>query len=448
MAVNGSFRDRSGFVFIEDGQVFRQVNPSYQAHYDRLMVSGLYAKLTAAGLLIPHEEVGERRLRPEQIPFISYPYEWSFSQLKAAALATLSVQRTAMDHGLTLKDASAFNIQFRGPRPVLIDTLSFEIWDETAPWAAYRQFCQHFLAPLLLMAHTDVRLNQLSRVHIDGIPLDLASKLLPRHTWLRLGTLMHVHLHARFQKRYEDAGASAPAAGYSRFKLLALIDSLTSLVTGATWRPAGTVWTDYAGDHPSYSARALAHKTSVVSAFLDKAAPRRVWDLGANTGDFSRLATAKGMSVVSFDMDAGCVERNFLRAARENDGFMLPLVMDVTNPSPGIGWDGSERMPLAEREEPDTVLALGFIHHLALANNIPLDHIAGFFSRTGRTLIVEFVPVTDPFATRLLAGRQDLAAEYTQAAFESAFARHFDIVDAVPVTDSARTLFFMKRRTA
>ena len=221
-AHNASFRDPSGFLFTRDGVLYRQVNQVYAEDYRKLMDSGLYAKLVKAGLLIPHTEVdiepankklAFKVLCPEYVPFISYPYEWSFGQLKDAALATLSIQKRALKAGMVLKDASAYNIQFQRGKPTLIDTLSFEIYQEGEPWVAYRQFCQHFLAPLALMAYQDVRLSQLLRVYIDGIPLDLASELLPARTRWNLGLATHIHLHARAQKRYAEVAVSEARGG-------------------------------------------------------------------------------------------------------------------------------------------------------------------------------------------------------------------------------------------
>ncbi len=303
-AHNASFRDPSGFLFTHQGDLYRQVNRSYAAEYDRLMGSGLYEKLVKAGLLIPHTEVkippadketAYKVLRPERVPFISYPYEWSFGQLKDAALATLSIQRRALRLGMSLKDASAYNIQFQHGKPVLIDTLSFEIYIEGEPWVAYRQFCQHFLAPLALMAQRDVRLSQLLRIHLDGVPLDLASRLLPWRTRWNLGLSAHIHLHAKAQQRY--AGISVTEARgkrrMSRQALLGLLESLRTTVRKLEWKPAGTEWADYYQDN-NYTDHAFEHKKVLVADWLAKIAPRMVWDLGANTGVFSRLALRTG----------------------------------------------------------------------------------------------------------------------------------------------------------
>ena len=235
--VPGSFRDPSGFLFWQNGSLYRQINIIYKDHYDRLMNSGLYEELTKTGLLIPHQEVdiepaqpgiAYKIIQPERIDFISYPYEWCFSQLKDAALTTLRIQKKALDFGLSLKDASAYNVQFRKGKPVFIDTLSFESYHEGQPWIAYRQFCQHFLAPLALMSCKDIRLNQLLRIYIDGIPLDLASSLQPFRTRFSLSLLSHIHLHARSQKRFADKKVDTRQIKLSRVGLLGLINNLES----------------------------------------------------------------------------------------------------------------------------------------------------------------------------------------------------------------------------
>ena len=299
-----SFRDPSGFLFQQEGVIYRQVNLAYKDDYDHLMGSGLYQSLVDDSLLIPHQEVSVespapelayRIIKPEPVPFISYPYEWCFSQLKDAALTTLKIQKTALDFGMSLKDCSAYNIQFRNGRPIFIDTLSFEKYREGQPWVAYRQFCQHFLAPLAVMSCKDVRLNQLLRVYIDGMPLDLASSLLPIGTRFKFSLLSHIHLHARSQSHFADRTVNIKSRRLSRIGLLGIIASLESAVKKLKWQPAGTEWADYYQD-TNYSPQAFEHKKAIVAGFLDRVRPSTVWDLGANVGIFSRLAGERGKS--------------------------------------------------------------------------------------------------------------------------------------------------------
>jgi len=452
-SVPGSFRDPSGFLFRRSGRLYRQVNDSYQPEYKRLMESGLYRVLTEKGLLIPHEETSEPQMsgggslviQPETIPFISYAYEWSFSQLQDAALATLSIEKVALEHGMSLKDASAYNIQFRGCRPVLIDTLSFEQYREGGPWVAYRQFCQHFLAPLALMSHTDVRLSQLMRVNIDGIPLDLASHLLPSKTRLALGLATHVHLHAQAQRKYADKPAQPAGRKMSRMAFLGLIDNLESTMKKLTWKPAGTEWGDYYAA-TNYSDASLEHKAQLVADCLDKVRPKTVWDLGANTGRFSRIAADRGIPTVAFDIDPAAVEHDYLDCRERDAKNLLPLLSDLTNPSPAIGWQNRERQSLVERGPCDAAMALALIHHLAIGNNLPFDRIVDFLAGICRTLVVEFVPKSDSQVRRLLATREDIFAGYTQAGFEQAFSTRFAILASTPVRDSERTIYLMELR--
>jgi ribosomal protein L11 methylase PrmA len=452
-----SFRDPDGFLFQVKEGLYRQVNLSYQPHYDRLVQSGLLEQLTQTKKIVaspvvdcpPAEtDLAYLVLQPERIPFISYPYEWCFSQLKDAALLTLDLQKTALEKGLILKDASAYNIQFTGSHPLLIDSLSFEIYKEGSPWAAYRQFCQHFLAPLALMAKTDIRLGNLLRVYIDGIPLDLAASLLPFSTRLNPGLLAHIHLHASAQKTAtsKPQQPKGTQAGFNKMAMLGLVDSLESTVRGLQWEAGGTPWADYY-DSTNYSAQAFEAKKQMIAGFLEKIQPVSVWDLGSNTGVFSRLASQAGIRTVSFDLDPAAVEQNYLQAKKEKSKTLLPLVLDLTNPSPGTGWNGKERSSIFERGPADVVMALALIHHLAISNNVPLPLLAEFFAGLGRWLIIEFVPKEDSQVQRLLSSRKDIFTDYTESGFLDAFRGHFNIIACEPVAGSARKIFFMEKYT-
>lgn len=456
--LGASFRDPSGFLFTRELVLYRQINQVYQEHYDRLMTSKLYPKLIYAGLLIPHEEVSlepeeptsaYRVIKPEPIRFISYPYEWGFSQLQDAALATLAIQKLALEAGMVLKDASAYNIQFHNGKPALIDTLSFEVYHEGDPWVAYRQYCQHFLAPLALMAYTDVRLSQLLRVYIDGIPLDLASRLLPMRTRFSFGLATHIHLHASAQKRYADRSVvkTQTTRKMSKISFMGLIDSLEGTTRKLSWKPSGTEWGDYyVASSSHYSPVAFEHKKLVVSQFLERIQPSTAWDLGANTGEFSRLAAGKGALTIAFDIDPAAVEQNYLLGKQNKETQMLPLVMDFTSPSPALGWHNRERQSLFERAPADVLLAMALIHHLAISNNVPLPLLADYFYDLGRWLIIEWVPKDDSQVQKLLASRQDIFSGYNVEGFEAAFGGHFSIREEVPLQDSHRVLYLMERK--
>jgi ribosomal protein L11 methylase PrmA len=452
-SIASSFRDPSGFVFARDGSVYRQVNRACKEDYDQMMRSGLHDALVGSRLLIPHDEVGSdnglaeggyKVLKPELIPFISYPYEWCFSQLKDAALTTLQIQKIALDFGMTLKDGSAYNIQFLKGRPVFIDTLSFQRYREGQTWLAYRQFCQHFLAPLALMSYRDVRLSQLSRVHLDGIPLDLASSLLPFRSRLRFSLLSHLHLHAKSQEYFAD---KIPKAGrrMSLKAFLGLVDNLWSAIERLKWRPQGTEWADYY-QKTGYSQEALEHKKELVNGFLENMNPSMIWDLGANTGLFSRMAGDRGIATISFDVDPAAVENNYLECRKQGECSILPLVLDLTNPSPSIGWRNRERDSLVGRGPVGAVMALALIHHLAISNNLPFRQIADFLGTICDRLIIEFVPKSDSQVQRLLSTREDIFSDYDQQTFEETFSGYFRIQRCVKIRDTKRALYLMEKR--
>ncbi|HSL30408.1 MAG TPA: class I SAM-dependent methyltransferase [Anaerolineales bacterium] len=452
--LSASFRDPSGFLFHREGTLYRQVNPIYEQEYTRLMESGLYEKLVRAGLLISHVEVEgvapasdgvHKILQPERVPFISYPYEWSFGQLKDAALVTLSIQRRALKAGMSLKDASAYNIQLLRGKATLIDTLSFEIYKEGQPWVAYRQFCQHFLAPLALMALKDVRLNQLLRVYIDGVPLDLASSLLPGKTRLNFGLLTHIHLHASAQKRYAGAEIKSQRGVMSKQAMTGLIDSLESTIRKLEWKPGGTEWGNYY-DITNYSDAAFEHKRQLVEEWTARVKPDLVWDLGANTGVFSRVAAGSNAYVVSSDIDPAAVEQNYRQVRAEKTENLLPLLLDLTNPSPALGWANRERDAFQARGPADMLLALALIHHLAISNNVPLPRVAEYLRHLGKWLVIEFVPKSDSQVQKLLISRADIFPDYTREGFEAAFSQCFVTRECVPLRESERVLYLMEGR--
>lgn len=456
--VPGSFRDPSGHLFRRDDLIYRRVNSSYRDDFDLMVSSGFYEAVTRNGSFIAHEEIvpstfsghesAYKVLLPEQLPFVSYPYEWSFSQLKDAALLTLRLQKEALEYGLSLKDASAFNVQFLRGRPVFIDTLSLEKYPENRPWVAYQQFCRHFLAPLALMSYTHQDLAMLSRVAIHGVPLDLASKLLPLRTRLRVGLLFHIHLHARSQRIHggsEKSAETAKAPGVSKAGLIGIIDSLERNVRKLSWKPANTEWGDYYDD-TNYTSPAEDHKYELISNFLDQQKPHSVWDLGANTGRFSRLAASRGIFTIASDIDPTAVEKNYLQSREDKESSILPLVMDLTNPTPSLGWGGNERMSFAERGPADVAMALALIHHLAISNNVPLPRIAAYLRSLCKSLIIEFVPKSDSQVVRLLRTREDIFPDYSEEGFRIAFEPFFEFRRSEKVRDSERTLYWLDAR--
>ncbi|MDU9047980.1 MAG: class I SAM-dependent methyltransferase [Candidatus Electrothrix sp. Rat3] len=447
-----SFRDPSGYLFVKNGDLYRLIKNSYQKEYVHLCTSGLYEKLTNMGLLISHDEITEslisdpacyKIIKPVQIPFISYPYEWSFSQLRDAALLTLRIQRLSLKKGMSLKDASSYNIQFQKGQPIFIDTLSFELHQEGKPWVAYKQFCEHFLSPLLLMSYTDIRLNQLATRFIDGIPLDLSASLLPFRARFNVHIFFHIIMHSKLQKKYENKTVDCERKKVSNIAMLGIFDSLAKLVSSLRPKSQDTEWGDYYSDI-NYDETAFQYKKELLKSLVHKCEHKMIWDLGANTGFFSRIAGLGTTPVISFDIDPVAVEKNYRMVKRNKEENILPLVLDLTNPSPGIGWSNHERKTISERNLPETVLALALIHHLAISNNIPLQHIASFFYGICKNLIVEFIPKEDSQVQRLLATREDIFPGYTMKEFERIFSEKFFIIEKCPVKNTKRTFYLMK----
>jgi len=421
------------------------------------MDGGLYDALIQQQKLIPHQERPDLGsdpsaliIQPERLSYISYPYEWCFSQLKDAALLTLDIQQAALEHNMSLKDASAYNVQFHTGNAIFIDTLSFEALDATKPWVAYRQFCQHFLGPLALMSYGDPRVRKLLLGFIDGIPLDLVASLLPTRSKWRYSILAHVHLHARSQVQNADAGANSASSPRKMSKALlqALISSLRSAVEKCTLSSRLTTeWGKYY-EQTNYSLDAMSHKETLVDQQLKKHTPANgiVHDLGANTGRFSRIALQHAGLVVSHDIDELAVEQNYLANRGKESKPLLPLVLDLTNPSPAIGWHNEERASFKDRCKADVLLALALIHHLAISNNTPLSKVADSFAQLTSVLIIEFVPKGDSQVDRLLATREDIFDQYDQAHFEQAFAERFTLIEQQPVEGTSRVLFTYKSK--
>lgn len=451
-ALGSSFRDPSGFVFFRDGQLLRQINLSYREHYDMFIDSGLYESLQKQQAIVRHQEVENgtdpqayKTIAPQQISFISYPYEWCFGQLKDAALLTLEIQKIALEHGMTLKDASAYNIQFDQGKPILIDTLSFEKYHEGSPWQAYRQFCQHFLAPLALMHYSNMHAGRLSAIWLDGIPLEIASSFLPAKTKWRFSTMMHIHLHAKSQKHYERKEGKSAHTKMSKFQMLSLLDSLVGTIKKLTPHRQNTEWGDYY-TRTNYSEESIDNKKAIVTSFIDKLKPSSVWDLGGNDGHFSRVASDQGIPTISFDIDPVAVEQNYQHVKEKKETHILPLVLDLTNPSPAIGWANAERDDLTTRGPAHTLLALALIHHIAISNNVPLAKIAYYLSQLGNNLIIEFVPKSDSKVQYLLKSREDIFVHYNEQDFEKSFGEYFSIEEKQQVLHSERTVYLMKRK--
>jgi hypothetical protein len=448
-----SFRDPAGYLFWRDGKIYRCVLEGYRRQFRAAEETGLFRECQSNGSLlsfelsdVPAPEPCVAVLEPRQLPFISYPYEWSFDQLKDAALATLDLHLQALEKGMLLKDASAYNIQFVDGRPVLIDHLSFDLVADHGAWPAYGQFCRHFLAPLALMSYVDLGLGRLLQLHIDGIPLDLASALLPRKSWWKFGLTTHLHLHAKLTTKHAGTRKAAKTKVLSAEQLTVLARSLRSTVDSL--RPAGkqTEWGDYYTD-TNYSREAFETKHTVVRELVAQIRPSSVWDIGGNDGHFSRTLVDLTDRIICMDIDPAAVAKNYVACKTANISTVLPLVLDICNPSPGLGFANEERRSILTRDHPELVIALALVHHIAISNNVPLGDFASVLSRLTDHLIIEFVGKQDSQVQRLLVNRVDIFVSYTQAGFEAAFGAYFDVIERRPIPGSCRTLYLFKTKS-
>jgi hypothetical protein len=454
----GSFRDPLSRVLVGDGEVYRTLSAEGLEDWNALASGRLFAEATAEGSLVGTETVedvpawvpdGAAVLRHERIPFVSYPYEWPFSMLREAALLQLDLLRRALDEALTMKDASPYNVQWRGTKPVFVDVGSFERLREGEPWAGYRQFCTLFLYPLLLQALRGVDYRPLLRGSVDGIEPAQMRRLLSRRDLVRPGVMTHVALHARLEARHaggEDVKRELRSAGFRSELVKANVRGLEKLVRRLDWEPEATAWTEY-GATSTYSERDAERK----AAFVREAASVRrrglLWDLGANDGRYTRIAAEHAEYAVALDADGAVVERLYRALREEGSETILPLVANLADPPPGLGWRGRERRPLAERGLPELTLALAVVHHLAISANIPLPELLDWLAELRTELVIEFPTAADPMVARMLARkREGTHADYTRETFERLLGEAFEVEATEELADGARVLYRARPR--
>lgn len=446
-----SYRDPSGFLFVLNNILYRQVNKVYQADYDLLMQSGLYKDLTTKELLIPHDEVSiediydqqcYKIIEPEKIPFISYPYEWCFDQLKDAALLTLKLTKEALSYGMILKDASAFNVQFYKGKPVFIDTLSFTKYNEQEPWIAYRQFCEHFYGPLALMHYLKYPLAPLLLTYPEGIPVGLASRLLSFKSRLNVNVSLHIHLQAKISANNKPKANTK--RHFSKTKLLNILNSLESSIESFQLNNYSGVWSGYYEEALSRT-NYIEEKKKIIEQWMQELPHvRTAFDAGANEGLFSNLISNRGILTISADSDHFSVNRLYNHCKKTQDHNILPLVIDLAHPTPSIGVNNTERQSLTERAKTDLVLALAVIHHLCIGMNIPFSFSAEQFQKLGKYLLIEFVPKTDNKVQEMLQFKEDIYEWYTEENFKKHYGSYYQILRESSIGSSGRKLFLMK----
>ncbi len=450
-----SFRDPSGNIFVQDGVLLRGVNPVYFEQYQSLTDSGFYKKMIDNGLLIPHEEVARDAetitIKPEKISFFSYPYEWSFTQYKHAALHTLKLQKYSLQNGYTLKDATAFNVTFHKGAPVFVDSLSFDSYKEGEPWRAYKQFVMHFLAPLLLAKYYGNDMLKTLVQHIDGIPLQKAAKLLPFSARFSPVVYTNIFLAAKFDSKYSsDHKGVGKKVTISKQSQLKIIDSLYNYIKDLSLNEK-TEWKDYYSI-TNYDAEAFEFKKQLVSKWHAATGGSKVVDFGGNDGTFSRVLKDTGAELLVTDIDPNAVNQNYTQVLKNKEHNILPLVSDLLNPAPGIGFNNKERLSLQQRIKDnnfDVALALALIHHISLTGNVPFEMSAQMFASLTPYLIIEFPDREDSWVNFLLQSKREFAGHfdyYNKQNFENAYLDVYDVIEQQDIPDTHRTMYLLKRK--
>ena len=458
----GSFRDWDSRVFLRDGRVFRALSPDGLADWEAVAGSRLFGEAIAEGKIVRTERIEDAAvpeglvhgsaavLEHERVPFVSYPYEWPFSMLRDAALLQLELLRRGLEEDLILKDSTPYNVQFRGAKPVFVDVGSFERFHPGEPWAAYRQFCLLFLNPLLLQAYKGISFRPWLRGSLDGIsPTDLR-RVFSFRDLFRRGVLTHVALHARLERKHSesqrDVKGELKRAGFKKELVLANVRGLEKLVRRLDWDPGRTEWNQY-GATTSYTDADAVRKEGFVREVVHQRPRELVWDIGCNEGRHSRIAAENARFVVSMDADEAVVDRYYRELAAEGTTSILPLVQNVTDPSPGLGWRGLERKPLDARGRPDLALCLAVIHHVALSGNVPVPEYLSWLAGLGTELVIEFPTRDDPRVAALLARKREGAhPDYDLEPFERALGERFEVDRREELAGGTRILYAARPR--
>ncbi|MDQ4049645.1 MAG: methyltransferase [Actinomycetota bacterium] len=459
---SGSFRDPESRIFYADGAVSRALSPDGLADFEALSETKLFERAVGEGRLVGTERVEDTTalpdllvhrqaglLRHERIPFVSYPYEWAFSMLKDAALLQLDLLEGALAENLTLKDSSPYNMQWRGAKPVFIDLGSFERLREGESWVGYRQFCMLYLYPLMLRSLKDVPYQPWLRGAIDGISPAEMRGLCSTRDRFRRGLFSNVFLHARLERSYGDRGGEVRADMKRMMRkeiVVANVRKMRKLVSRLQWSPPQGVWVAY-GEKNSYTDDDARRKDDFVREVCTSQRRRLVWDIGANNGRYSQIAAEGADYVLAVDADQGPIELLYRSLRDEGATKILPLTMNLADPSPGLGWRGRERKALAERGSPDLVLALALVHHVAIAANVPVRDFVDWLASLDTSLVIEFPTREDPMVKKLLAAkREGLHPDYERESFERVLAEAFDVERRERLRSGTRLLYFARAK--
>lgn len=452
---SSSFRDPSGYIFIDEGAVKRTIFPVYFKQYQALKKANIFHTLSKAGLLVSHTELSvsesEIIIQPEQIPFITYPYEWSFNQYKEAALLTLKLQKYCLEHDFSLKDATAFNVAFHNGKSVFIDTLSFDFYIEGSPWRAYKQFISHFLGPLVLAHFHGTQSLKLMSNFIDGIPVKMLSSMLPFKTKLNPFLYSNIHLLAKFEDKHnEDYKGETKQAKLSKKAQLNIITSLYDYIKKLSLKEHSE-WGNYY-DKTNYTDEAFKEKAKIIDNWVSNLNAKSIIDVGGNDGTFVRQIKHNFELALVCDIDNNAVDFNHQTLKSNKESYILPFVLDVLNPSSAVGFENKERDSFIDRIKafaPDVTLALAVIHHMSLSGNVPFEMSAHFFASFSEYLIIEFPKLEDSWVERLLNTKGEFKAHfgfYNINNFEKCYLNYFELIEKKSITSSHRVMYLLRRK--
>ena len=448
-----SFRDPSGYMF-HDGDILRRhINPIYFPQYNKLKESGFFRTLFKNNLLIPHEETSvsedEIIITPEKIPFITNPYEWGFEQYKQAALLTLKIQKFALSKGFILKDASAYNITFHKGRPVFIDTLSFDFYEEGTPWRAYKQFITHFFGPLVLAKYHGSEVFNMLEAYIDGIPVKMIASMLPTRTKLSSVLYPNIHLLAKMESKHsEDYKAETKIAKLSKKSQSNIIESLYNYISKLQLKESSE-WGNYY-TKTNYNEGAFKTKKDLIRNWVQPLNAQKLIDVGGNDGTFARTVQDLVKHIIVTDIDSNAVDFNLKQIQENKETNMLPFVCDVLQPAPGIGFNNTERESLINRLKdyaPDVTMALALIHHITLSGNVPFEKSAEFFAKFSKNLIIEFPKREDSWVESLLVRKREFINHfdfYTIDNFEKGYSNYFNLIKKEELKGTNRVMFLFE----
>ena len=453
-----SFRDPDNQVVHLDGRVLRQLSETGASDWEVLSASTFFGRAVTSGRLVgtvraPVDGAAladgwSAVVEHERVPFITYPFEWTFGMLADAAVLHLELLRDALRESITTKDGYAYNLQWRGVNPVFIDVGSFTRY-EGGPWAGYRQFCETFLNPIMLQSLLGVDFHPWLRGRLEGIAVQDMRRLLSARHALRPGVFRHVLVHSFFERNSHDATSSTRAslteAGFGSDVVIATVDKLLEAVRALSWRPPASAWTSYAATN-TYNAGDRVSKLAFVENVASHLRPGLVWDLGCNDGTYTRVIAPHATHVVAMDADHATVELLYRSLRADRVPNVVPLVVDLADPSPALGWRNRERPALLERARPELVVCLALVHHLAISANIPLSRVVEWLAGLADVVVVEFAERHDPMVAQLLANKSVTHGNYSGARFDQEVAKHFDVEAREELSCGTRTLYSLRRR--